>query len=402
MTALMILVLIAGCVDDSNSYDIGVVRTNTEGETLWDQNVDSGYGDHLHWTSSLQSDVVSMPDGKVFVGYRLYNRPSSDPSMHMGWITCLGPDGEKIWDWSMESKWPAAYAPTSDGGCIVVPHWMKSLVKIGPGGKTEWTVFASAILEQLPPKKRPTDASISSIASTDSGHYLVGGGFKKGLFCARIDENGTVMDVKEYSGPKKSLPGIKAIVPMKDGGWSVVGGSYEKPGLARLDAHGEILWNATLPYSPSEFRGVRENGEGGLEVLVEEVERDTISDSEYISYDPDGTMHNIVYSPDGAIFREETFAILPECPITWATDRGYVVAALMHDEGDLGYFASFDSSSYVHLIKYDETGRQEWDRTVGSEPDMYHVVTINAVGEDGYVVVGERVKERSFFDILDS
>ncbi|MDD3620890.1 MAG: hypothetical protein PHQ81_00590 [Methanofollis sp.] len=382
IAALMAFVLTAGCSyysSDTNPQDIGVVRVDAEGETLWDQTLDSGYGDYLFRMHRL-SDVVSVPEGRVFVGYNLRNRPSSDPSMHMGWITCLGPDGEKIWDWSMESEWPAAYAPTLDGGCIVIAELGSGprIVMIGSDGMTRWGIYASAISFE------PT-----AIASMNSGNYIVGGG----SVLTRIDENGTVQDVKNYAG-LEAFPGVGTVLPMTDGGCGVVGGPREIPRLARLDADGEILWNATVPYIPSKFCGVRENEVGSLDLLIEEIVNNSVV------HGPDGTMHAITYGPEGAVLGEETFAIPPGCPITWATGGGYVVAALMHDEGDLGYFATFDSSSYVHLIKYDETGRQEWDRTVGSEPDMYHVVTINAVGEDGYVVVGERVKERSFFDIL--
>lgn len=392
---LILLVLTAGCAyysSNTNYQDIGVVRVDTEAVTLWDQTVDSGYGDYIYHVST-HSDLVSAPDGGVFVGYHLLNRPRSDPSMPMGWVTSLGPDGERRWDWSMDSDMPWAFAPAPDRGCVVLPETYSEsrIVKIGPDGRTEWTVFTPAILNAFPEKKRPKAVSFSSIAPTTSGEYLAGGG----SILARIGENGTVLDVKNYAGPESAFPGAEIVLPMADGGCGVVGGPREEPRLARLDACGDIRWNATVPYLPSEFRGLRETGDGGLELLAEEIVNNSVI------HGPDGTMHAVVYGPDGSVLRETRFAIPPGCPITGAPDRGYVVAALEKNaEGDLSYCSPFDRPSPLHLIKFSEAGTLEWDRIVGSRPDMYRVVMIDAVGDDGSVVVGERERARSILDYL--
>lgn len=170
VAVLMILVLTAGCAvykDNTNFQDIGVVRTDAEGETLWEQTVDdSGYGDYL-------SEVTASSDGRVFVVSILTNPPKSNLSMDTNWVACLGPNGEKLWNWS-GSSYPDDLAPAPDRGCVAVFGY-GGIVKIGPEGSTGWTVPVSEILEQFPERKRPSSAEMSAIALAASGRYIVGG-----------------------------------------------------------------------------------------------------------------------------------------------------------------------------------------------------------------------------------
>ncbi|MBP2145355.1 outer membrane protein assembly factor BamB [Methanofollis sp. W23] len=376
-TVLIAFTLTGGCAvykDNTNFQDIGVVRTDAEGETLWEQTIDdSGYGDYLQ-------EVTASPDGRVFVVSILTNPPKSNLSMDTNWVACLGPDGKKLWNWS-GSSYPDDLAPSPDGGCIAVFGY-GGIVKIRSDGRTGWTVPESEILEQFSVRKRPSSADMSAIAQTESGRYIVGGDLPThspdGALCVQIDENGTVLDAKKYTGQDNPLWRVGAIVPMSDSGCGVVGDLYEQPRLARLNARGDILWNVSVPFSSSgyDYHGIREIEAGSLELLV--VER---------GYGDPDQVRNIVYDPEGAVLREETFAIPSSCPITWASDGGYVVAALMDNEGVLSSSAS-DGGSRVHLIKYNETGHQEWDRTVGSK-SMDSVKTIDPIGENGYVIAGE-------------
>jgi len=370
---LMALVLTAGCAyqaSDSNYQDIGVIKTDTEGATLWDRTIDSGYTDALFRMTHL-SDVVSATDGRVFVGYNLVYRPRSDPSMHMVWITCFGPDGEGIWNWSVDLDLPNDIAPAPDGGCVVVADTSKNAaVKIGPDGRTRWTVCASTLSFE------PT-----AVASTAAGRYIVG----RENALAWLDENGTVIDVKKYTEGQNPAGYVNTIVPMTDGGCAVVYDSSENPGVIRLNAGGEILWNTSGLTSTAEnidgyreILDVREIEEGGLGLLVVEGEsgRDT------------GQIRDIVYGPDGAVLGEKTFAIPSGGLITRAPGGGYVIAAVEDSKGNPGVeIPAGESPSYVHLIKLNAAGHQEWDRTVGSRPGRYHVVSIGPAGADGYVVI---------------
>lgn len=361
---LMALVFTAGCAyqsSDSNTGDIGVIKTDTEGATLWDRTIDSGYTDYLFRMTHL-SDVVSATDDRVFVGSNLNNPPRSNPSAPMGRITCFGPDGEELWNWN-SSEWPADFAPAPDGGCVVVSEaYENNVVKIGPDGRTRWTVFASTLSFE------PT-----AVASTAAGHSIVG----RENALAWLDENGTVIDVKKYTEEQDPGGYVDMIIPMTDGGCAVVDDSSKNPGVTRLNAGGEILWNtsgltATAENTDGyrEILDVREVEGNGLGLLVVEGEsgKDTVR------------VRDIVYGPDGAVLREKTFAIQSGGLITRAPDGGYVVASREDQR----------NPSYVHLIKLNETGHQEWDRIVGSKPDMNRIVTLKAAGDDGYVIVGER------------
>lgn len=360
---LMALVLTAGCADvgqsDTAAYvDIGIIRADAEGATLWDQTLDSSGDDYYH-VSPLPA--VASPSGdRVFVGYHLldpYPYPCPESPLYTGEISAFGPEGKTLWIQGMEWDWPAVLAPTPDEGYLCIPDIPeeRSVVNIGPDGRSRWAVFASAFSFE------PT-----AVASTAAGCSIVGG--KNAL--AWLDENGTVLSTENMP-----LGDIDTIVPTADGGCAVAGTVAGRSELTRLDAGGKALWSVSVPFSLLEAG----EGEGGDLVLL------GVEEGKDAAFDQG---REIVYGRDGTVLREETFAVPSGCPVALAPDRGSVIAAVEDAGGNPGAGVSTGGSpSYVHLIKLNATGHQEWDRTVGSRPGRYHVVSIGPAGADGYVVI---------------
>jgi hypothetical protein len=179
------------------------------------------------------------------------------------------------------------------------------------------------------------------------------------------------------------LGDIDTIVPTADRGCAVAGTVAGRSELTRLDAGGKALWSVSVPFS---LRKAGENEGGDLILLVVEERKDAAFDQG----------REIVYGRDGTVLEEETFAVPSGCPVALASDGGSVIAAVEDKGGNPSVEVPTDGSpSYVHLIKLNATGHQEWDRTVGSRSGRYHVVSIGPAGDDGYVViVGEVGEER--------
>jgi hypothetical protein len=236
--------------------DIYLVRTNSEGITLWN----STYG--LIGDENAYSIVQTNDQGFILVG-RISNAP--DEINSEAWIVKVDSQGTVQWTqkYGVSTRSYASFIFENDNGTFTVvgsaevggkfDAW---LFTIDSDGKMLWNnTYGSSEID-----------AVECAARTVDGDYAVGGHkFESHLaWMIRVGSNGDLKWQKTY-GMSASDPFniFTSIVPLNDGGFAVTamspflyGGAQTADGwLLRLDAMGNLQWKKSYDLTGNYHKG---------------------------------------------------------------------------------------------------------------------------------------------------
>jgi hypothetical protein len=282
------------------------------------------------------------------------------------WLIKTDELGNMAWNQTYEgTNYDEAHSviETSDGGYALAGN--SHLVKTDELGNMEWN---------------RTYRSNSLIGTSDGGYALAGGAsslFDAGSidFClVKTDELGNMEWNQTYGGT--GWDESYSLVETSDGGYALAGLTnisnvigYPKGDfwLVKTDETGNMEWNKTYETPDGGYAySVVEASDGGYAIAGEK-DRDIW----LVKTDASGNMEwNQTYDRGS---RDEAFSLVE------TSDGGYAIAGRTYDSGA--------ETNYVYLIKTDEFGTVEWERTYGGTgTDWGYSVVETSTG--GYAIAG--------------
>jgi hypothetical protein len=278
--------------------DFWVVRTDREGNKLWDRTFGGSGSDYVR---SLQQ---TADGGFVLGGFSGSPPGGNKTSPYFGdydfWVVRIDSNGNKLWDRSFGGSGYdtlRSLRQTSDGGFILAgpSTSLESSTKTSPnyGYSDYWLVRLDANGNRLWDKSYGGQYSddASSVLQTSDGGFLVGGmstsqddGNKTSpqlgggdFWLLRLDANGVVLWDRSFGGD--NYDDLQSLAPTSDGGCVLVGFSassisgtkqspfrgYADAWLVRLDRDGNQLWDQSFGGSSSEEgRSAQQTRDGGF------------------------------------------------------------------------------------------------------------------------------------------
>lgn len=242
---------LAGWTDSfgSGNPDFWLVRTNSEGEPLWNRTYDN------HGQLDYAWGLVQTRDG----GFALCGHTSPSPAeagMDM-WLVRTDSEGNAIWNVTYGgsgSDVVRALVETDDGGFILAghtksPEWSNGnsdvwLVKVNSTGGIEWSRnYGGPLFDET-----------WNIIKTDDGGYAVAAFTGPGLgpydlWLIKTDSLGIMQWNVTYGGTGDDSP--FSLVQTYDGGYAIAGfttsyGAGDRDfWLVRTGSNGQMLWNKT-------------------------------------------------------------------------------------------------------------------------------------------------------------
>jgi hypothetical protein len=208
--------IMCGYTEDFFEYKYYIVKTNSQGDTLWTKAYDFGVA---HW-------IEQTNDG----GYILMVYQDAIPIIQYGfYLVKLDEDGDIIWtrSYGSELTWVIGYAvqQTTDGGYIMAGR----VDDYGAGGSDLFILKTNSDGDSLWSKTYggTSDERAFTLIKTSDGGYLVGGytsTFGAGFFdvyLVKIDQNGDSLWTRTYGTDWQEM--AYDIKETSDGGYVVAG-----------------------------------------------------------------------------------------------------------------------------------------------------------------------------------
>jgi hypothetical protein len=336
------------CSFGTGSYDVYVVRTDANGDTLWTRTFG---GEDTEFGYS----VATTTDGGVIVAgsTESYGAGSED-----FYVIRTDANGDTLWTRTYGGPdLDAARSVTQayDGGFIIAGYTYSYgagaldayVIRTDPAGDTLWTRTYGGVLQD----------GAFSVAQTSDGNFIVTGtsatdSIAMGVYVFKIDPNGSTIWSKKYCGAGWHWDTGESVVQTTDGGYIVAGSTGSVCGdmydfvLIRTNAYGDSLWVRTYGKFEDEdlAQSVVETPDGGfLAVGVTYPERVGDGDVYLVRTDSNGdTLWTKIYGGDEG-------------------DSGYSIAKLL----DGGYIVAGGTCSYgngkgdVYLMKFGPEGGVE-------------------------------------------
>jgi len=303
-------------------------------------------------------------------------------------VLIIKTDSEGKEEWSKtfggeSPDFPSAIEQTSDGGYIFIgttrsfapfvqiragENEIKTnnlwLVKLDSKGRVEWMKTFN---------KGNATAGSSVQQTGDGGYVMVGYVFFKfpynKTWLIKTDAKGNIEWEKTFEIRKESYEAGLSVRQAKDGGYTIVGGSYSHSESQLLlyalktDAKGNIQWKKTFNEGYDSFREVHQTENGYLSIAYDK------ADNEYI-------------------LKTDT-----EGKLEWSYDleKGKEEIASVEQLSDGNYIAVGTLFSPEHkdllLLKLDAEGNEEWNMTQRSA-DNGTGSAIQQTKDGGYIVGG--------------
>lgn len=237
-----------------------------------------------------------------------------------------------------------------------------ALIAIQPAGASEWAI---AIFSDSP----IAAGMANSVHPTADGGFVVGfsrwdEGQEDGFL--KLDAAGNVLRSRHYS--MEGLARYSLMIPAAAGGYILAGFNFvgQQSNVRRLDAEGNILWNAS--YGAAMPIAVAEAAGGGI-VVVGEAPAGGATVPWILALDA-----------NGAVVWEKTYGEQGSFSAVMPIADGYLVA------GATAYPTSSDADAWV--LKLDRSGDVLWQRAYGgTRPDVAKALLPAQGG--GYLVAGQ-------------
>ena len=279
------------------------------------------------------------------------------------WTVEYGTELHEIPHWLIE---------TSDGGYTIGGYTRDVdegeenkdflLLKTNLNGIMEWN-------QTYPLEKYET---IGSFIETSDGGYLIAGGLSYSCWLLKTDSKGNIQWKKIYDSAKAEF-----LIKTNDGGYAFCGGDK----LVKTDSYGNIEW--IRKYGGIRYENLfsmTQTSDGGYALAGNFFSINSSNpDFWLVKTDGSGNMEwNQTY--DYKKWWEHANFILE------TVDNGYVIAGIANFPPPLPI-------SYFWLIKTDDYGNMEWNKTFG-ESEYEQANSIVITSDEGFAIVGSK----QFFD----
>ncbi|NHJ48978.1 MAG: hypothetical protein FK733_14425 [Asgard group archaeon] len=280
-----------------------------------------------------------------------------------------------------EVEYNYAMINASDGGYIMAGHTSSFgaglsdawVVKVDIEGNHQWnSTFGGA----------ESDVVISIIPTPDGGYAMTGiieswGYGEWDAWLIKIDNEGQMQWNETYGGSERDYGGSLALTP--DGGFIIFGYTEsfalgdQDFYLIKTDNSGNIIWNKTYGGYGSERSGflILTADEGFLLVGLTGTMATNTLDVWIVKTDSDG--NQLWNRTIGGVNNDFAYAGIS------AHDGGYIITGFTESYGA--------GSSDAWLVKIDQNGNHEWNRTFGG-PALDYTTTIIPTNDNGYVLAG--------------
>ncbi|OPY53331.1 MAG: hypothetical protein A4E49_01438 [Methanosaeta sp. PtaU1.Bin112] len=406
------------------SEDVWLIKTDSEGNKLWDRTFDlrrrdhgysvqetsdggyviTGFTDYYYFSGA--SDVLLIKTdsagnkmwyktfgGKKYDCGRFVQETSDGGFIITGFTESYGAGGEDAWLVKTNSTgkevWNVTFGgphndrgysvrETSDGG-YVITGGTKSY---GAGGEDMWLVKTDSMGNELCNKTfggRYDDCGYS-VWETDGGDYLIAGskasyGKMDDILLVKTDSAGCVIWERTFGG--SSLDKGYSVQETSDGNCIIAGftGYYGDDNVWLIKTHsgGDVVWNVEFGGGDEdEAYSVQPTSDGGY----------ILAGRTYSFGAGDADAWLVKTNSAGGEVWNATFG---------GADEDWAVSAWPTSEG--GYYlaggtASFGGGGlYAWLIKTDSAGRELWNTTLGNA-DNDSIASIQPTSDGGCILAG--------------
>jgi len=347
-----------------------VIFAQTPPDTLWTRTF-GGSGNDYSWSVQQTTD-----NGFILVGRKYYN------SNYWIWMIKTDEYGNEEWNHSYGDQNDYAYSvqQTTDGGFIIAGVSWDSydqdflLIKTDENGIEEWShtygnTWASSYAR--------------SVQQTNDGGYIITGEtdwYGAGLddfWLIKTDENGIEEWNQTYGG--SGWDQSRSVQQTTDGGY-IVTGETDSFGvgscnfwLIKTDANGIEEWNHTYGGSEENYAlSVQQTTDGGY-IMAGYTNSFGAGSYDFFLVKTDEYGIEEWNQTYGGSYDEIAYSVQQ------TSDYGYTLA---------GWTDSFGAGSLdVWLVKTDENGNEEWNKTCGGTDDDY-AHSIWQTTDEGYIVAG--------------
>jgi hypothetical protein len=248
-----------GTDDFKLTMKVYLVKTDKNGREIWAKAYGAG--------AKAFSIQQTTDGGYIAVGYARKSVDQSD--VFVLYIVKTDPNGNELWNRTIENGYGffgSSIQQTDDGGYIITGYtsspWKLFLMKIDKDGNQKWDqVFTG----------KGWASGYSVRETSDKGYIIFGTtneNLSSDLvaYLVKTDENGTQQwDYTFGSGP--AIQG-NSVCQTKDGGFAITGHIFSGNGylyLVKIDKNGNEIWNRTFGSGYNNWgSSVQETSDGGL------------------------------------------------------------------------------------------------------------------------------------------
>jgi len=332
--------IVAGyTVANITSYQVYLLKTDLEGNLLWEKNLGEYNDDRGQYV------LKTVNDGLVVTGYT-----NSFGNGYQVYLLKTDSDGNLLWEKDFGgSDYESGYSvvETSDGGQVVTGY--TNSVSNGPNLYLLKTDSNGNLLWEKDFGGAGNEFGKSIIATSDFGLVIVGmttsvNNIEEQLYLLKTNSNGGLLWEKNFGGSSNDYG--YSVVETSDGGLVVTGYTYSfgddsQVYLLKTDPNGNLLWEKNFGgTSDDQGYGVIETSDGGLVVT-----------GRTNSFGSNDQVYLLKTDSDGDLLWEKTFG-------GSSYDSGYSVVEIL--DGGLvvtGYTNSFGNvKSQVYMIWTDSEG----------------------------------------------
>jgi hypothetical protein len=315
------------------------------------------------------------------------------------WLIKTNNNGNEEWNRTFggtDYDYGESVQQTTDGGYIITgitnfsyntgygDFW---LIKTNNNGNEEWNKTFGGTNVDWPHSVQQT---------TDGGYIIMGvtnsfGSGNEDIYLVKTDADGNKLWDKTFGGISQDL-GYYA-QQTSDEGYIITGGTYSSSSgsydiwLIKTNINGDETWNRTYGgISGDNGYYIQQTSDGGYIVIG--YTYSFSSGKEDIWLIKTDTSGNKVWDKTfGGIHHDGGYSVQQ------TSDGGYIIT---------GYTDSFDAGNYnVWLIKTDNNGIEEWNRTFGGTTTDDNGRSIQQTSDGGYIILGStKSYDTGDYDVL--
>ncbi|MDD2473502.1 MULTISPECIES: hypothetical protein [unclassified Methanoculleus] len=350
----LLLIFAAGCLvpEYGVGRDIMVFKVDAGGTEQWQTVIDTGGDDRA-------SCIVQTADGGYLIGGEVWPW-RGDQSYG---IFKIDDGGSVAWNATGRGSPVSSVAETTRGAIVAVGE--SGVLLLDPAGEIlESDVEADSILQ--------------SVVGTAAGGFVAAGTDGKDFLVLKRDRNLTEEWRKTY-GSTTGAAYAKIIIQTSDGGYLVGGPIYlpDRTGsdvwILRLNATGDLLWNATLgtPLLYNDVHFMSEALGGECTVIYNNV-----------------TLEEVIFDPEGNVLEERT--LNASTPIIKTIDEGYVSGTVTYRSASR-FLILPDRVGVPHVMKLNADGLPEWDTELNATFELLgDAVSVIQTTDGGYAFLMNR------------